>query len=342
MVHRESSTGDAVQLNMLHGTHFMASSADVFEAGKVWGPWLWYLNDGDLGDAAHRAKKETSEYPYQWFDNAAYQSRGEVKGQIMLSDGRPAAGAAVFLGDNHPNETALDMGRYHYYTTYASSNGDFTFKNVRTSSYGLQAWANGGPITDVSTTFLLNDVTVSNKQTTNLKTLTWKTQGRRSIFQIGDLDRTSIGFKYGNAPRAHALIANCPANYTHTIGVSNTDDWCYAQGALGTWRVRFPLTDTLAINASSAILSVSLAGYSSGVSSTILVNNVTVGNLTSANIASDPCISRSGTLAGEWHYYEFAVKSGLLKSGWNSVDFRVDRSTVWHGFMWDSVLLEWA
>jgi rhamnogalacturonan endolyase len=43
MVHRESSTGDVVQLNMLHGTHFMASSADAFPEGKVWGPWLWYL-----------------------------------------------------------------------------------------------------------------------------------------------------------------------------------------------------------------------------------------------------------------------------------------------------------
>jgi rhamnogalacturonan endolyase len=43
MVHRESATGDAVQLNMLHGTHFMVSSSDVFPQGKMWGPWLWYL-----------------------------------------------------------------------------------------------------------------------------------------------------------------------------------------------------------------------------------------------------------------------------------------------------------
>jgi rhamnogalacturonan endolyase len=43
MVHRESSTGDAVQLNMIHGTHFTISSNDVFPDGKTWGPWLWYL-----------------------------------------------------------------------------------------------------------------------------------------------------------------------------------------------------------------------------------------------------------------------------------------------------------
>ena len=43
MVHRESSSGDTVQLNMLHGTHFQALSPDAFPVGKVWGPWLWYL-----------------------------------------------------------------------------------------------------------------------------------------------------------------------------------------------------------------------------------------------------------------------------------------------------------
>lgn len=42
-VHRESLTGDAVMLNMIHGTHFMASSDDTFPVGKTWGPWLWYL-----------------------------------------------------------------------------------------------------------------------------------------------------------------------------------------------------------------------------------------------------------------------------------------------------------
>jgi rhamnogalacturonan endolyase len=43
IVHRESITGDAVQLNMIHGTHFQAYSSDAFPVGKTWGPWLWYL-----------------------------------------------------------------------------------------------------------------------------------------------------------------------------------------------------------------------------------------------------------------------------------------------------------
>jgi rhamnogalacturonan endolyase len=58
-----------------------------------------FKNDGSSADAALRARSESIQYPYSWFDNKAYQARGVVSGRIILSDGRPANGAAVFLGD---------------------------------------------------------------------------------------------------------------------------------------------------------------------------------------------------------------------------------------------------
>jgi rhamnogalacturonan endolyase len=344
MVHRESATGDVVQLNMLHGTHFMASSADAFEVGKTWGPWLWYLNDGSEADVAKKAKEESCSWPYEWFNGTQYQARGSVSGTLKLSDGRVAAGAAVFLGDNNPNETALDMGRYNYYTVYADAHGAFEFTNVRAGAYALQAWANGAPIGDVSTTYLQNDVVVTAKKATKLGQLAWKTQGRKKIVQVGEIDRKSVGFLYGGAPHEHALVAKCPANVTFIPGSSPLTDWCFGQSALGTWTVAFNLTakDFPAGNSSAAVVSVSLAGYSSGSTSSILMNGAVVGNLTSGSIATDPCMYRSGTWAGEWHYYEFPVKSGLLKAGLNKLDFVMTRFTLWHGMMWDSVLVEWA
>jgi rhamnogalacturonan endolyase len=42
-VHRESRTGDAVMLNVPHGSHFQADSKTNFPRGKLWGPWLWYM-----------------------------------------------------------------------------------------------------------------------------------------------------------------------------------------------------------------------------------------------------------------------------------------------------------
>jgi rhamnogalacturonan endolyase len=43
-VHRESSTGDAVQLNVVQDTsHFRVGAKTAQPVGKIWGPWLWYL-----------------------------------------------------------------------------------------------------------------------------------------------------------------------------------------------------------------------------------------------------------------------------------------------------------
>ena len=74
---------------MIHGTHYQAIARDSFADGKIWGPWLWYLNDGSKDDAAARWGKEEAAWPYKWFDNKPYQSRGKMQGKLLSSDGRP-------------------------------------------------------------------------------------------------------------------------------------------------------------------------------------------------------------------------------------------------------------
>ena len=54
MVHVESNTGDGVLLNMLKGSHFGASNVTI-PKGKIYGPWLIYINNGDISDAKSRA-----------------------------------------------------------------------------------------------------------------------------------------------------------------------------------------------------------------------------------------------------------------------------------------------
>ncbi|TRX88384.1 hypothetical protein FHL15_010697 [Xylaria flabelliformis] len=345
MVHRESATGDAVQLNMIHGTHFMASSSDVFPDGKMWGPWLWYLNNGSKEDAAKRATEEFASWPYEWFGDAAYQSRGSVTGQLVLSDGRPAANAAVFLGDKTPNKTALDMGSDYYYTSYADANGRFEFQNVRAAHYGMQAWSNGSKIADVTTSFLRNDIAVEKSRTADLGTLTWDVSNKTQIFQVGDFDRMSYGFQYGGAPFQHALVASCPENLVYHVGQSETSDWCFGQTYLGNWTILFDLPKMLnSTIARNATLIVSLAGYSSGASSTIWANGQWIGNLTSdvPGLLNDPSLYRSMTAAGEWRYFEFEFDPDtLFQETSNEITFQMTRSTTLHGFMWDSIILEW-
>jgi rhamnogalacturonan endolyase len=259
-----------------------------------------------------------------------------------LSDGRPAAGAAVFLGDNrNTTVSTLDQGQNYYYTTYADEDGKFDIDDIRTGTYALYAWGNGGAIGDVTTNFTQNDVEIREGKNTNLKEMTWKvTDSEKRIFQIGDFDRTSDGFKLADPahPFEHGRISKCPANLTYTVGTSSPLDWCFGQSALGTWSVLFPSKST-----SAAKLTVSLAGFSQGSSCDILLNDVKVGNITSASLLNSQDTYRGATRAGEWRLLEVLIAEGALKSnGSNRLDIKVTRSTQWRGWLWDSLVLDQA
>jgi rhamnogalacturonan endolyase len=233
------------------------------------------------------------------------------------------------------------MGSAYYYTTYADKNGKFSFSNVWAATYGLQAWSNGSSIADVTTNYLLNDVVVMKDKKSKLGRLTWGVSSKKRLFQVGDFDRYSYGFLHGGAPHQHALVASCPENLVYTVGHSDTIDWCFGQTYQGNWTIRFKATQ--AHRSAAPNLIVSLAGYSSGASSNIFLNNVQIGNMTngSPELPSDPCLYRSATAAGEWHLIEIPFSMSYLKNGWNELTFNLVRNTTWHGFLWDSIILEW-
>ncbi|KAH6717243.1 polysaccharide lyase family 4 protein [Leptodontidium sp. MPI-SDFR-AT-0119] len=342
-VHRETKTGDAVELNVVHGSHFQVSSQATFPAGKIWGPWLWYLNDGSKEDAAIRSKQEFSAWPYPWLNNTAYQSRSSISGKLTLSDGKPAAGASIFLGDNRSNLSTLDQGANYQYTSTADSRGNFRIDDVRTGIYTLSAWGNGGSLSAVTTTFALNDIVVREGKKTALGNLSWKINTQRKrIFQIGALDRKALGFKNGGAPYTHGLAAQSPANLTYTIGKSNESEWYYASSALGSWTVVFDVPKSEIKGNRTAVLTISLAGWSQSSNLDVSLNESPVASFVTKDLQSDPALYRSGTTAGEWRFYEFGVGAGTLREGENKLVFKVTRFTLWRGYLWDSVLLEWS
>lgn len=276
-----------------------------------------------------------------------------MTGRLTLSDGRPAAHAAVFLGDNDPEKTTLEMGSDYYYTTYADADGVFTFTQVRADalSYGLQAWSNGtntSALANVTTVFAQNDVVVaSGGATTDLGNLTWpvsSSTNKTQLFQVGAFDRYAYGFAYGGAPHEHALVANCPADLTFTAGTSATEEWCFGQTYVGNWTVVFDVPSAPGED-NNATLIVSLAGYSTGTTARVVANDAHVlGELTSGDegLENDPGLYRSATAAGEWRYLEFGFDAvEVLAEGENRITFEVTRNTTWRGFMWDSIILEW-
>ncbi|KAJ0161309.1 Rhamnogalacturonate lyase [Colletotrichum tanaceti] len=348
-VHRESKTGDAVQLNVVQDTsHFRVGQKVAQPEGKVWGPWLWYLNNGDVADAAQKRKEEDKRVPYTWFKDAAYHSRGGVRGTLTLSDGRPASGAAVFLGDADTTVRPSIQGRNYYYTTYADDEGRFSLDGVRSGSYAVYATSNGGRLGDVYTNFTA-PVAVARDATLDLGRLTWGVPGRERerVFQVGEFDKKADGFRNGGVPYQHGAAALSPANLTFTVGKSRDSDWYFAQSALGKWTIEFGLAagDVAAANRTdrtALLLSVSLAGYSQSGALDVDVNGRVYGSLSKDGLTSDPALYRSGKVSGEWRFLQYEIDADVLRPGVNTVGFTVTRYTQWRGFLWDSIILEWV
>jgi rhamnogalacturonan endolyase len=293
-----------------------------------------------VSDTRTRAAHERKTFPYAFLNNTAYHSRGSIKGKLTLSDGRPAAGAAVFLGDTDTSTRPLVQGSNYYYTTFADASGSFSIPKIRSGSYGLIAASNGGAIGDVYTNFT-SPVTISKDKTTDLGSQTWTIpSNRKKIFQIGDFDKKATGFT-NSGPHVHGLTEKSPANLTYTVGVSKTSDWYYASSQLGSWDVVFNTTKPSA--SAKALLFVSLAGYSQSTGLTIYLNgNKTIGTISKDTLTSDPALYRSGTISGEWRFLQYEIEAAELKEGKNVFSFKTERYTLWRGILWDSIILEWV
>lgn len=292
-----------------------------------------------------RRLQELEEFPYTWLNDTAYQSRGEITGSLRLGDGRPAAGASVFLGDTDTSIRPLIQGTNYYYTTQAADDGSFSFPSVRTGEYGLYAWADGGAIADVYTNVTLSPITVEEGQTSALGELQWELPGRAEIFRLGDFDKNATGFANGGLPYAFAVTTLSPANLTFVIGESNVStDWYYAISALGTWTIQFEIDSAdLQTHGSNgtALLSVSLAGYSQSQAMDIDINGNLVGSLDHDILTNDPGLYRSSRISGEWRFFQYEIDAARLIAGTNTIGFTITRYTEWRGFMWDSIFLEW-
>ncbi|KUI54168.1 Rhamnogalacturonate lyase [Cytospora mali] len=346
-VHRESATGDSVQLNVFQDTsHFRVGNDTLSPVGKIWGPWLWYLNNGSVEDVAQRRIQELEKFPYSWLNNTAYHTRGSITGSLKLSDGRLAAGASVFLGDTDTSIRPLVQGSHYYYTTTAATDGSFSFPDVRTGSYGLYAWSNGGELADVYTNVTLTPISVEADKATDLGELSWQLpSGRTTIFQLGAFDKKSLGFKNSGLPYQHGTTDYSPANLTFTIGTSDeSTDWYYAISALGTWTIEFEV-DAADLakygNNGTALLSVSFASYSPSAALDIDINGYLLGSLSKDILAGDPALYRSGRISGEWRFFQYEIDASKLVAGVNTVGFTVTRYVQWRGFQWDSIFLEW-
>ncbi|HEY0753709.1 MAG TPA: polysaccharide lyase family protein [Ktedonobacteraceae bacterium] len=328
------TTDDTVLLNMLVSGHFGTPQVAI-PAGKIYGPWLVYFNNGSLSDAQARATTETAAWPYTWLSNPSYPlARTNVSGTLHLADGRVAAGAVVTLAG--PGGDIYQQGSDYIFTTHADSNGGFTLSKVRPGNYSLYAWANGGSIGDVTDQYERDNITVSGSSQ-SLGTLTWTpTLYSNLLWQIGTADRKAADFHLGNVQRQYGLWNQVPPNLTYTIGQSTpANDWYYAQTGVGTWTVNFNLSNTYSGNAH---LTVALAGETRTATTQVAVNGTTI--TTWPAFTNDEAIYRSANQSGSYHLIPLTFAASLLKVGNNTITFHASSVSAGGGSMFDTIKLE--
>jgi rhamnogalacturonan endolyase len=334
MVHQ-----DALILNYFQGAHYGGGGTDNFANGeKLFGPWFTYINTGDnnqvIADAKKKALAEQAKWPYSWMADVDAQlyplDRATVVGQLRVDGRGSPSNAMVVLGK--PGQEIYKQGGDFMFYAKADASGRFTLPNVRPGTYALYAYATQGSITSQ---FEKDSIEVKGK-TLDLGVLPW-TQPKYSHFlwQIGQSDRMSGEFKFGDQLRNIKWIGMVPADLTYTIGVSHErDDWYFAQGKPGNWDVSFT---TDAAYTGTAHLTVAIAGVSQNPKVTISVNGTPVKSLAYAN---DAATYRAALRGARYQLEDIAFPADLLKQGANVVRFGMTAVGGNGGIMYDTIKLE--
>ena len=332
MVHTESSTGDGVLLNMLKGSHYGVGNVTI-PKNKIYGPWLVYINNGDIKDAQERATEEEKSWPYNWLNNPNYPlSRTTVSGKLNVSGRNSNEDATVVLAK--PGNEIYTQGEDYIFYSKADSHGYFSIPNVRPGSYTLYAYSTSGDITDQ---FQKDNINVSGSSM-NLGDLDWTpTTHSNSLWKIGTADRTSSEFKLGNLGRQYGLPEKVPADLTYNIGSSTeANDWYYAQTKVGTWNVNFNLNNSYTGN---AYLTIGVASAARKPKVDVYVNGHMEGTL-DYSLENDATTYRSANQSGRYRNAVIKFPANILNTGNNAISFKMSKVDPDGGIMYDIIKLE--
>lgn len=336
-VHATSKSPITIQ--MLQGEHFGAY-AQAFKEGEehLYGPFIIYVNSGTqeemIADARDRALQARAEWPFKWFKNDLYPTeRSTVRGRLVLPSGLSPDGMKMVLADSE-NTELMRKGRQYMFWANADAEGNFEIPNVRPGSYSLYAYATKGSITDE---MKYDGVVVGEEAVTELGDVNWTPDNRLTLlWQIGEADRLSDGFKMSDMPRAYGDWDQVPATLNYTIGTSTPEkNWYYAQTKNGSWNIYFDLEDGFD---EDVVLTASVAGASNSPKVGVSVNGKSQANWSFYN---DAAIYRSGKLGGRHSVKQVVVPASVLKPGeQNKIALTMSGIKSNGGVMWDCVKLE--
>ncbi len=311
----------------LHSGHFMprgiAHPALPDDWSKLTGPWFIYLNQTKnpaeaWKDAKERAVVEQSRWPYSWMSDPEFPlTRGSVQG-LVQSEGKPQPEALVVL--TTPNEDWQVQILGYNFSTRTSADGSFKAGKIRPGTYQLIAQAKGIFVPTAPRT-----VTVGSNESVKLPTIQLPRNSGSTIWQIGEPDRTTAGFKLSDQPRQYGLESKVPANLTYTIGLSKpANDWFYAQCHPGEWKVVF---DQNRAERGQIQLDIGIAGQTNAPDLEVLMNGESIGKVPTA--ANSSAQYRSAILGSSYYEYrKFNFDAAKLKVGSNELIFRLKKGAI--------------
>ena len=335
-VHATSKSPITIQ--MLQGEHF-GGQAMVLNEGekKLYGPFLicTTYSKNPVQSARKQWEKEVEAWPYQWFENDLYpRERGTVRGRLNVTTGQRSDSVRIVLAQEKGKEP-YEMTRGYQFWTLTDADGNFEIRNVRPGTYNLFAYAKAGEVTDM---LEQDDITVAVGDN-NIGSIFWTPKKySQLLWMIGQNDRRSSEFRYGDALRQYGLWNEVPKNLTFTIGQSNEQtDWYYAQVQKdGTWTIAFSLDKTYS---GKAHLTASLAGCTGNGSTVAVKVNGTQRGTWKPGV-NDAAIYRSAVNSGRHHLLTLDFDASALKQGANTIALTMSGNGSNGGFMYDCIKLE--
>lgn len=330
---------DGIILNYMTGAHFGTGPFNVpKDWKKLYGPWLFYINDGTgekvIENAVEMAEDQIKEWPYLWMEEELYPiERSNVKGKLVSPDGREVNNAMVVLAKDG-GEFLRQKGDYIFYTQ-TDEEGGFNLEKIRPGKYTLYAYATHGTITRQ---LEKNNVKIETSEV-NLGVITWEVPKYNNLlWQIGESNRTAGEFKIGNKLRNYKWMTMLPKELDYTIGKSNQrSEWYYAQPKDSIWNITFELDKNLKDKVHLTVALAATTTYQIGVkNSPCLIIKINGHVIKTAQYENDQAVYRSAMKSGRYHLEEIEFSGTLLKGRKNVLSLE----SIDGAFMYDTIILE--
>lgn len=333
-VHQTDKT--PVVLAMFQSNHFGSVTTKWAPGNRmIYGPYLLYVNsgtrDGMIEDAKRQAASEKKAWPYRWMKNDLYiTERSTVKGRIRLSDGFRTKRMSVVLA-KPGRKPHLQGGNFQFWAE-TDADGNFTISSVIPGQYAVYVRALDG---DATGTLETKPVTVT-AGISDLGEIVWSPERHGEVlWQIGESDGTSRGFKWSDSPRQYGLWRETPVQMVFDTEADDpAESWYYVQGSNGTWTIRYNLPER---PKSPLYLTIVTAGAAGNAKLDVKSNGSSVLNM---KLANDGSVYRSAMLGGRDSVFTCEIPVKKLVKGVNELSLNLWNIGKAGGIIYDCIKLE--